>query len=56
VSSLVRYVTLCLVGESFGGANGNGRKGPLFSMFSRIGLCVGLKILWVFSGQWDRSI
>jgi hypothetical protein len=31
--------------------NGNTRKGLLFSMFSRIGLCAGLKIF--VSGEWD---
>ncbi len=32
--------------------NGNGRKGTLFSMFSRIGLCVKARRS-SFQGQWD---
>jgi hypothetical protein len=34
------------VWENFRGPNSNGKKGSLFSMFSRVRLCVGLKVVF----------
>jgi hypothetical protein len=44
-------ITVDRLVENLERTNENGRKGPLFPMFSRMGLCVILKIS--FSGQWD---